>query len=483
MKKKVLSVVLSVAMVATMLSACGGEAAAPTTEAPAAEEATAEEPAPAAEEEAPAAEEVAEAPAGDNVINLWSFTDEIPGMVDKFLEANPDFGYTVNTTIIATTDGAYQPALDAALAAGGAEAPDIYAAEAAFILKYSQGDACQYAAPYKDLGIDVDKEIKDADIAQYTVDIGTNPDGDVVALGYQATGGAFIYRRSIAKDVFGTDDPAEIEKEIGAGSQNFDKFFEAAKKLKDKGYAIVSGDGDLWHAVENSSDQGWIVDGKLTIDPKREAFLDYSKELKDNGYHNDTQDWTDAWFADMKDEGPKGVFAYFGPAWLINYTLAPNCGGEAVGEGTYGDWAVCAPPVGFFWGGTWVLANKDSTKKEAVGQIIDWITLNATQDGLQYKWANGTLNGEGGTKDCVASGTVMSISDGSLDFLGGQNMFDAFVPANQYANGKNLTQYDETINSYWRDAVRQYTSGEKDRETAIADFKTNVGDNLDVIVE
>ena len=62
-------------------------------------------------------------------------------------------------------------------------------------------------------------------------------------------------------------------------------------------------------------------------------------------------------------------------------------------------------------------------------------------------------------------------------------MFDAFVPANAYANGKNLTQYDETINSYWRDAVRQYTSGEKDRETAIADFKTNVADNLDVTVE
>nr|MCR5223428.1 carbohydrate ABC transporter substrate-binding protein [Lachnospiraceae bacterium] len=344
MKKKVLSVVLSVAMVATLLAGCGAAAEAPAADAPAAEEPAAAEEEPAAEEPA-AAEEVAEAPAeGDNVINLWSFTDEIPGMVDKFLEANPDFGYTVNTTIIATTDGAYQPALDAALAAGGAEAPDIYAAEAAFILKYSQGDACQYAAPYKDLGIDVDAEIKDADIAQYTVDIGTNPDGDVVALGYQATGGAFIYRRSIAKDVFGSDDPETVAAEIGAGSQNFDKFFEAAEKLKAKGYAIVSGDGDLWHAVENSSDQGWIVDGKLTIDPKREAFLDYSKTLKDNGYHNDTQDWTDAWFADMKDEGPKGVFAFFGPAWLINYTLAPNCGGEAVGEGTYGDWAVCAPP-------------------------------------------------------------------------------------------------------------------------------------------
>ena len=354
----------------------------------------------------------------------------------------------------------------------------MYCAEAAFVLKYTQGDAWQYACPYADLGIDVDAELKAADIAQYTVDIGTNPDGQLVGLGYQATGGAFIYRRSIAKDVFGTDDPDKIAEIIGSGTQSWDKFFEAAETLKGKGYGIISGDGDLWHAVENSSDQGWIVDDKLVIDPKREAFLDLSKKLKDNGYHNDTQDWQDAWFADMKGEGEKQIFGFFGPAWLINYTLAPNCGGEKVGEGTYGDWAVCAPPVGFFWGGTWVLANKNSEKKEAVGQIIDWITLNTEEDGLQYMWANGTLNGEGGTKDCVASGTVMSKSDGSLDFLAGQNMFDAFVPANSYANGKNLTQYDESINQIWRDQVRQYTAGEKDRETAIADFKSTVADKL-----
>ena len=41
----------------------------------------------------------------------------------------------------------------------------------------------------------------------------------------------------------------------------------------------------------------------LHIDPKREEFLDLSKKLKDNDYHNDTQDWQDAWFADMKDAG------------------------------------------------------------------------------------------------------------------------------------------------------------------------------------
>ena len=238
---------------------------------------------------------------GKEVLNVWAFTDEVPGMVDKYISLNPEFGekYEIKTTIIPTTDGNYQPALDQALAAGGKDAPDLYAAEAAFVLKYTQGEAAKYAAPYKDLGIDVDKAIADAGIAQYSVDIGTNTSGDVVGLGYQATGGAFIYRRSIAKDVFGTDDPAVIKSEIGPG---WDKFFEAADELKAKNYGIVSGDGDMWHAVENSSDSGWVVDGKLHIDPKREEFLDFSKKLMDNEYHNNTEDWSDAWFADMKGD-------------------------------------------------------------------------------------------------------------------------------------------------------------------------------------
>ncbi|MCQ2583842.1 MAG: ABC transporter substrate-binding protein [Treponema sp.] len=422
------------------------------------------------------------ASAEDLTINLWTFTDEVPGMVEKYIAAHPEFKYKVNTTIIATTDGAYQPALDQALMAGGKDQPDFFCAESAFVLKYTKGDMQDYAMPYKDLGIDINKAIKDADIAGYTVDIGSNTKGEVDGLGYQATGGAFIYRRSVAKKAFGSDDPAVVKAEIGGGSGSWDKFFEAAAKLKSVGCGIVSGDGDMWHAVENSSDKGWIVDGKLYIDPKREAFLDYSKTLQDNGYSNLTQDWQDAWFADMKGVGEKDVLGFFGPAWLINYTIAPNCGGTKVGEGTYGDWGICESPIGFFWGGTWLIANKnmDPAKKDAVRALIEWVTLDYSNDGLQYKWANGTLNGEGGTKDSVGSGTVMAKSNGELDFLAGQNMFDVFVPANQFANGKNLTQYDESINSIWRDQVRQYAAGAKSRDAAIADFKQNVADTLGI---
>ena len=467
--KKILALALALCMIFA-LCACGQTAApAPAAEAPAAEAA----PAPAAEA-APAA-------AGKTVINLYSFTDEVPKMVDRYLELHPDFAekYEVKTTIQATTDGGYQIMLDQALATGGADAPDLYCAESAFVIKYTSGSASQYAAAYKDLVIDVDTLIPAAEIAPYSVEIGTR-DGDVVALAYQATGGAFIYRRSIAKDVWGSDDPATVEAAIGAGTQSWDKFWEAAEQLKAKGYAIVSGDGDIWHAIENSSDTPWVVDGKLNIDPKREEFLDMSLKLKENNYHNETQDWQDAWYADMKDAGEKKVLGYYGPAWLINYVIAGNSGD------TYGDWAACAPNVGFLWGGTWLIANKavvGTDKAAGVAEIIKWITLDTSETGLQYGWANGNWSGEQGTKDTVASNVVMKKSDGTLDFLGGQNMFDVFTKANDAANGRVLTQYDETINNYWRDAVRQYVAGNLTRDEAIEAFKQNIADNLDIIVE
>lgn len=288
--KKALSLLLALVLVIGLAACGGGTDTTTTTAAPADNGETTTTAAP---------DETTTSGGAKEKINLYAFTDEVPGMIQRYLDFHPEVAekYELNATIIATTDGAYQPALDQALAGGGADAPDIYTAEAAFILKYSQGDASQFAMPYEDLGIDVAAKLEEADIAQYTVDIGTNPDGKLVGLGYQATGGAFIYRRSLAKEVWGTDDPAEISKKVGPG---WETFFKAAEELAAKGISIVSGDGDVWHAVENSSEKGWVVDGKLNLDPKREMFLDISKDLKDNGWSNETTDWQDPWFADIR---------------------------------------------------------------------------------------------------------------------------------------------------------------------------------------
>jgi len=421
-------------------------------------------------------------------INVYSFTDEVPNMVRRYLELyGLEDRYFVNATIIATTNGEYQPALDYALSMpkGG---PDIYAAESAFVQKYTQGDASGFALPYEDLGINANRLVNTAEIAPYSVQIGTRPsDGEIIGLGYQGTGGAMIYRRSIAIDVWGTDDPHFIASKVSG----WDNFLNAANELNKKGYAAVSGIDDVWHSLDGSASSPWIVDGKLYIDPERERFLDIAKTLQDNGFTNDTIDWTDPWYGDMSGRNERQVFAFFGPAWMVNYVMAPNAPEMS------GDWAICAPPAPFYWGGTWVMANGNMNPevKDIVGDIIEWITLDTSDTGLQYLFANGSL-WEGSTmfpdydydyfnwyeKDAVTSAAVMRNSDGRIDYLGGQNMYDVFIQAGANARGDNRTQYDdEYINMWWIDQVNRYVAGNITRDEAIADFKDKVKDYLDYL--
>ncbi len=240
-------------------------------------------------------------------INLLGWTDEQARMIEKYIDTHPDCGIKVIFKQIETTNGQYTSFLDEALTGKSDEfVPDIYSAEAAFVKRYSSGAMGQYALPYTDLISGLSSKIQSA------------PSGDVVGLAYQTTGGAFIYRRSIAEKVFGTSDSTRIKEAIGGGTGNWTKFWEAAESCADKEVAIISGDSDLWHPVEGSAEKGWVVDGKLHIDSKREAFLDYSKDLWENGWSNKTSEWSEAWYADARGDGEKPVLGYFGPAWLIS---------------------------------------------------------------------------------------------------------------------------------------------------------------------
>ncbi len=428
-------------------------------------------------------------------IKVMAFVKDEQYMIKKYIQMHPEFAekYDVHFTFVSTDNGAYQYALDSALQDEDANSPNLYMAEAAFVKKYTTGSASGYACTYEDLGIDVEQKIKDAGIAMYVADV-TRRDGKVVGLSYEGTGCVFIYNRDVARDVFGDDKPETVQAAIGT---DWHSFFEAAEKCKEKGYAIVSGDGDIWHAIENSADHGWVVDGKLYIDPKREAFLNYAKILKDNDYSNDTRDWTEGWFADMAEAGPKKVLGFYGPSWFINYTLTDHCKLEFddwYSQDTFGEWGVCRPNVASFWGGTWLIANKNVLQNEelkaGVRELIEYITLDTSATGVQYERANDLFENEyvnyddpNLVKHAATSSVVMKKSDGKMGILGGQDAFPVFIEADAAARGDNQTEYDEFIGTFWRDAVRAYTSGEYTREEAIQWFKDSLRQYEYFIVE
>ena len=88
-----------------------------------------------------------------------------------------------------------------------------------------------------------DDDLKDQ--YQYTKDIVT-VDGVQKGTTWQATPGLFAYRRSIAKDVLGTDDPTEVQ----AALSDWDKFNDVAEKAAAKGYKMLSGYDDSYRHVQ-----------------------------------------------------------------------------------------------------------------------------------------------------------------------------------------------------------------------------------------
>jgi len=454
--KKVFAMILAAIMLVTVLAACGGSDG---------------------------------SSGAGGTINVWSFTDEIPNAVLRYKEMNPDFAYEINVTVIATDGGGYQQALDQALQAGGANAPHIFTAEAAFVLKYSQVDAAHLALPYTELfGEPVTPMITAAQIAPYAVQLGTRPsDNEVVALPFQMTGSGYIYRRSLAQEIWGTDDPAAVATKIGPG---WDQFLVAAAEAAEHDIAILAGEGDAWQSIRNSSTTPWVVNGVLEVCDTRASYLDIGYTLFNNNFTTKAEAWSDPWFAGFSGASSKPILGYLGPAWLINYVMAGNAGD------TFGDWAITTAPVPFTWGGTWVFANSTASEdvRGGVAELIKWITLDYSETGFQQYFANGNLfagselfpekaadYAEGKIfKDAVGSGVVLARTDGTLEFLRGQNMNDIFVPAGATASGRGFGPYDETINQAFSDQALQFFMGEKSRDQAIADFKQHITDTLDI---
>jgi len=413
----------------------------------------------------------------EKVIRIYDAFGGLSELVDKFLELHPDFDYGIEFQELNYHPDPHRFLQDILQGKSDVEPPDIYMVDMYHAIAYTQGSASQYALPYEELGLDVDKLTKEAGIPRYVIDVGTNPEGKLVGLGYNSAAGAFVYRRSIARKVWGTDDPAVIRERIGPG---WDKFFRAASDLAAKGYAVCSDISDLWTPVAMNSLQGWVRDGKLVIDPRREAFLDYARKLVENNYTNRVQWWTAEWYEQVAGKGDRPIFGYLAPYWFISYVLMPYSESEADGQGLYGDWAVCDPPVDFFYGGTMILANKNTRYKDGVAEFIRWLTLDTSRTGCQYLIASGELL-KG--LELPVSYTVMESMSRKVDFLGGQDVFKAYLSAGKNAKGAGLSEYDEAIDNLWLTEVTAYAEGRKTREQALADFKRQVASQLGLRVE
>ncbi len=463
MKRKILSVLLSTAMIATLLTGCGsGKTEAPATEAPAAEAPAAEAPAaeaPAEEAAAPAADEGA-------VLNIYCWntefqsrmTDHYPGYTDNGDGTGTIGDIKVTWTITPSDDNAYQNKLDETLLnqanAAADDKIDLFLIEADYALKYVNSD---YTMDVKELGL------TDANLAnqyQYTKDIVTDASGAQKGSTWQGCPGLFLYRRDVAKTVFGTDDPAEIQKEIA----DWSKFNAAAGKVADAGFKMVSGFDDTYRAFSNNVSGPWVQDGTIVVDDNIWAWVDQTKEFTDKGYNNKANLWSAESGAGAKGD----VFGYFGPAWFIDFCLAgwtmeDSEGEAAVGNGTWGNWAATEGPQSFFWGGTWICAATGTDNAATVKDIMLKLTCDEGIMTEIVKADNDFVNNEPAMEAMAAEGTTSA-------FLGGQNVLEKFVVGVKSIDMSNISPYDQGLNEGFQTAMADYFNGLVTKEEALDNF-------------
>ncbi|NCP85805.1 MAG: carbohydrate ABC transporter substrate-binding protein [Anaerolineae bacterium CG_4_9_14_3_um_filter_57_17] len=413
---------------------------------------------------------VAPAPAtGKTVLKVWSFTNEINTVAIAFEGKHPDVD--VQYTMIPMTNGEYQTKLKAAL--GTADAPDVIALEASFVKSYVESDMLA------DLG-SLLPDAKAANTYTFVTDVGSNA-GVTKAFAYQATPGALFYRRSLAIEYFGTDDPAKIQELLS----DMDKYAAAAATVKEKSGGntyMVASSGDFQNPFFSNRAQPWVVDGNLVVDPMVEKYIATAKLFRDNGYEAQAQQWQEGWFAGMNDSlvdangNAKKVFSYFLPTWGLPYVLAPNAKSADGAHDTSGDWAVITGPLPYQWGGTWLGILKDSPNMDLAKEFIrfstldeetltNWATGVYTNDYLKAIDPNVAPDQQQAPGDFVSSQNVVEKITASFDnsdlskFLGGQNSYAGFAAAAPSVNAKLLQGSDDAIQRALNDPINQYLNG------------------------
>lgn len=443
MKKRVVSILLTAAMAVGCLAGCGGSNG-----------------------------------SGGNggegkVINIYCWNNEFKERVEavypEVAETSKDGtvtklkdGTEIHWIVNPNQDGVYQQKLDEALlnqadvSADGKV--DIFLSETDYVNKYTDAEV-NVAMPLTDLGIDPATDL--ADQYEFTKVTASDVNGVQRGSTWQCCPGLLVYRRDIARDVFGTDDPAEVGEKV----KDWATMETTARELAAKGYYTFASYADTFRLYSNSIAQPWVKQGEtvIRVDPKIMDWVNDSREWLDAGYLDKTvkgqwnADWNQAMGSSSK------VFAFLFPAWGIDFTLKPNWDGET------GAWAVTNPPQEYNWGGSYIHACTGTDNPEHVKDII--LALTGNKENLlkiSTDFADFT-NTQSSMKAAAEDDANFS-----SEFLGGQNAYAYFSPVAENIVMAPLSSYDQGCVELIQNSFSDYLQGQVDYDKAKSNFETAI---------
>lgn len=387
----------------------------------------------------------------------WCFDADMAAQVTDYYDTEErNLGYDIKVEVVPLDQMLTR--LDNAFRSGK-NLPDVVSLEAETFKKYID-DGANLLEPLDDL-----KDLT-TDMYDYTVEGATGTDGHLYALATNVTPGVFAYRRSMAKAVFETDDPAEVQKHF----DTWEHFIESARELKTftgggtypEGIKVISSYMDIGKVFCGSRTNGWVDEnGNLVIDSSLYegdySMMSVAKILKEEDLSHETTSGDGTWYSDISDNK---VFGYFQATWGLNTNLANNCENSSGGS-SYGDWAIIEGPASYFEGGTYHAVIKGTQWLEEAKDFVEFFSTDKTYLTNWAKAHGDFMNNKTYMQELVTDSTANN------EFLGGQNPYSIFISAADKINGEIITRYDSEINGYFEAWATNYAEGTKPEAATI----------------
>ncbi len=465
MKKRIHLFAL-VLVVILLLSACSTTAASGSSAEPQATSPSEGSPQPAGEDAAEYFEDK-DPSQYSGTLTLLAHSEQLNPMIEKFQEKYP--GIKVEMSLVAGTE---QLTKITSMVQSGVDVPDLYTCRTQFVrgLVETEGYYADLSkAPFNGNDLAVG-------LTPYTVDLGRDLNGDIRVLSWQAPIGGVFYRRSLAKEYFGTDDPNEISKLF----TTYDQCIETAREVNEKSGGQVKAfsdfSQDLFFPMRYAGTKGWVTDGKLTIDDNMPKIFEYAKTIYDEDLDLKTVKYQNDFFQAIEN---KKLFCVIGPTWALNFNLMPSS------PDTAGDWGLAHMPNSYNQGGTFIGIYDGCKQKELAWQFIKF--LFSDEDAIKYyaTTAGDYVSNTKVQQEIAALPESERNAQPTFSYMGGQNIYQFYN--DELAKGVNssiVTNYDERFDAYMIAAIKLYCDGSKTYEEAIETFKQDVATNApEVVIE
>ena len=368
----------------------------------------------------------------------WSGNGDVPSLIKFFCEKTGTPEDKVKWVQLGAAGGdarkEYKGYLD------GNEDADIILCDAEWALEYANNS--KYTVPLSEIGIEKSQY---TDAYAYTLEIGTNKDGDFVGATWQATPGGYIYRADKAEELLGV----KTSEEMQALVKDWDTFEQTAATLAEKGVAICASEGGLWQVKQCERTTKWVGDdGKLVVDDSVKEFMEMVKNYADKGYITEAEQWSQQWAPAVTGGDALGDFA---PTWgLLNNesgTIAENFAGGKDANGVLG---FCEGPGAYYWGGTFMEVCNGCNSSSLAKKWIETFTLDA-ESMKEYCKTTGDFMNNTKVMEEMRNDTSLTnklFKDGSSQFGVLYNQADKIKVY--------VTEYDGAIKEKFNTAVQGY---------------------------